>query len=474
MRQSLMNTFEQIYLLDLHGNSLKKEQCPDGSKDENVFDIRQGVAIGLFVKKAGLQKKIHHAEVWGLRENKYDWLEGNDISTTKWADIHPKSPFYFFVPRDETLLDRYQNYPKVTEVFPVHNLGFQTHRDGFVIGFDRGVVERRIRTLRDPKLPDEHIRQTFDLKDNRDWKMSEKRKKIQEDEKWKDKITTCLYRPFDMRWIFYHPDAIDFGRQDIMRHMIAGDNLCLLVPRQIGTLEWSHVLVSQQIAESCVVSNKTREQNYNFSLYLYPDSSKKDLYSDLKESKKRNPNLSLKVMAILKDAYGREPLSEEVFAYVYSVLYSASYRRKYAQFLKSDFPRVPFTGDSDLFVKLGKLGDRLVDLHLLRSSELDKPICRFQGKGDNRVEKQAYNQKERRVYINKTQYFEGVKPEVWEYQIGGYQVLDKWLKDRRKQRPLSAEDIKHYCRVVTALVKTIDIQAEIDKLYPDVEKRTLT
>src|SRR3989338_3258956 len=154
MRQSLMNTFEQIYLLDLHGNSLKKERCPDNSKDENVFDIRQGVAIGLFVKKAGLQKKIHHAELWGLRENKYDWLEKNDIATTKWTEIHPKSPFYLFVRRDEALLDRYMKYSKITDIFPVNCLGVQKHRDGFATDFDKDALERRIRMFRDKNLPE--------------------------------------------------------------------------------------------------------------------------------------------------------------------------------------------------------------------------------------------------------------------------------------------------------------------------------
>ncbi|MFQ5903873.1 MAG: type ISP restriction/modification enzyme [Candidatus Binatia bacterium] len=472
MRQSLMQTFEQIHLLDLHGNSLKKERCPDGSKDENVFDIRQGVAIGLFVKKAGLERKVCHAELWGLREKKYGWLEENYISATKWTEIYPKSPFYLFVPRDEALLDRYQKYPKVTEIFPVHSLGFQTHRDEFVIDFDGGVLERRIRTFQDPSLPDELVRQTFGLKDNRDWKMSEKRKKIQEDEEWNDKIKTCLYRPFDTRWIFYHGDAIDFGRQDIMRHMIAGDNSCLLIPRQIGTREWAHVFISQHIAESCVVSNKTREQNYDFPLYLYPQVDKKDLFSKIGKLSKKAVNLNPSLLEALKKANEGPPRPEDILHYIYAVLYTPNYRTKYAEFLKTDFPRVPFTKNRELFVKLGRLGKQLVDLHLLKSSELDKPICRFQGKGDNRVEKQAYNQKEKRVYINKTQYFEGVEQEVWECQIGGYQVLDKWLKDRKK-RILNLDDIKHYCRVVTALARTVQIQAEIDVLYADAERETL-
>ena len=122
MRQSLMQSFDEIYILDLHGNSLKKEKCPDGSKDENVFDIQQGVAIALFIKKKGIKKKISHSEVWGLREKKYNWLNKNDITTTRWKTIKPKSEFYLFIPRDERLLETYERYPKVTNIFPFNNL----------------------------------------------------------------------------------------------------------------------------------------------------------------------------------------------------------------------------------------------------------------------------------------------------------------------------------------------------------------
>jgi predicted helicase len=232
-------------------------------------------------------------------------------------------------------------------------------------------------------------------------------------------------------------------------------------------------MVSIEIAESCVVSNKTREQNYNFPLYLYRDAAKKDLFSDIELPGKRKPNLNPKIVGALTTAYGEKPTPEDVFHYIYAVLYAETYREKYAEFLKTDFPRVPFTTDFKLFQTLATLGKRLVDLHLLKSKDLDPPLARLQGQGDDRVARTKskgflYEPKEERVYINKTQYFEPVQLELWEYQIGGYQVLAKWLKDRR-DRVLSLEEIKTYCRVVTAIQRTIVLQEEIDAPYPEAE-----
>ena len=317
----------------------------------------------------------------------------------------------------------------------------------------------------DKNLPDDMARQTFNLKDNRDWKMSAKRKSIIADNNWTEKITQILYRPFDVRWIFYHKDAIDFGRPEVMGHMLQ-PNLALIVGRAghvVGPDTWNLLYCGTEIIDGNVYY---RGGGTVFPLYLYFDPDEKDLLSKQGEKK---ANIGPTLLKGLKEVYHRQPSPEEILYYIYAVLYSPSYRTQYADFLKTDFPRVPFTKDRELFLKLGKLGEKLVDLHLVRSKELNKPICRFQGKGGNRLEKQAYDQKEKRVDINNTQYFEGVESEVWEYQIGGYQVLDKWLKDRKK-RLLSMEDIKHYCRVVTALARTIDIQAEIDQLYPQVEK----
>jgi hypothetical protein len=461
MRQSLMNSFNEIYLLDLHGNSLKKERCPDGSKDGNVFDIQQGVAISLLIKKKGLEKKVFHSECWGLREDKYKWLLENDIKTTNWMELIPKAEFYLFIPREEALLEAYNKYPKITEIFPVNSVGVVTSRDKFVINSEKGKLERQIRRFRDENLPDEIVRQEFGLRDKSGWKLKEARQKVIKDKEWEKSITQILYRPFDIQWIFYYDELIERPRKEVMRHMMH-ENLALISVRQVAEGVFNHAFVTNAIIESRItLSNKGI--GFLFPLYLYSD--KGDMFSD-EEAKERKPNLNPKLIESLAEVYRKEPTPEEILCYIYGILYSNVYRSKYAEFLKIDFPKVPFTKDYELFSTIGKYGSKLVDLHLMKSAELDNPIAKFQGSGDYQVKKPKYNEKEKRVYINDDQYFEGIGREVWQYQIGGYQVLYKWLKDREE---LSLDDIKHYCQIATALEKTIEIQRDIDKIYPDIE-----
>jgi len=503
MRQSLMQSFDEIYLLDLHGNSLKKERCPDGSKDENVFDIQQGVAIALFIKKTPLSSplakggikggcKISHSELWGVREDKYDWLNKHDIKTTKWKTIKPKSEFYLFIPRDEGLLKQYEKYPKITDIFPVNSVGIVTSRDNFVIDFDRNALKRRIMQFRDKKMPDEIIQQAYNLKDKSNWKLKDSRETIIKDEDWERAITKILYRPFDIQWIFYHDAVIERSRKEVMQHMIQ-ENLGLCIGRagQVVGLEklWNVVYVSENIVD---LNLFYRGGESVFPLYLYQEKDypkkKKSLstvmllFEPQAEYGMKKSNLSPAFFEKLTREYKKAPSPEEIFYYIYAVLYSSIYRTKYAEFLKIDFPRVPFTSEYKLFKKIGDLGEKLVNLHLLKSSDLDAPVAKFQGKGNDKVEKPRYEQPPQSpltkgelkgvVYINSSQYFEGIPKEVWEYQIGGYQVCDKWLKDR-KGRPLSLDDITHYCKVVTSLKKTIEVQSKIDSAYPEIEKEII-
>ncbi|MDO9575526.1 MAG: type ISP restriction/modification enzyme [bacterium] len=481
MRQSLMNSFNEIYVLDLHGNSLKKEICPDGSKDENVFDIQQGVAIALFIKKRGEKKgcEVYHSERWGLREKKYDWLLDNSIKTTKWRKLFPKSDFYLFIPRDERLLESYEKYPKITKVFPINSVGIVTSRDKFVIQSDREALKRNIRMFRDEKMPDELVRRAFNLKDKSNWKLSDAREKIQKDKNWDKSITPILYRPFDVKWIFYHDAVIERSRKEVMRHMMQ-ENLGLLIKRQNKRTPFSYAFVSNLIVESCVFESAFAN-NTICPLYIYSqkEGSKKRsmrstvmLFESHAEYEVKTPNLSSALVEQLTKAFKETPSSEQILFYIYSILYSNTYRTKYAEFLKIDFPRIPFTRDYKLFSKMAEYGKKLVDLHLLKSAELDSPIAKFQGKDDNRVGNLRYNEKQTCVYINQAQYFEGITKDIWEYQIGGYQVCSKWLKDR-KGRSLSLDDIKHYCKIVTALNNTMEIQKAIDDIYTEVEKGTI-
>lgn len=485
MRQSLMSSFNEIYILDLHGNSLKKEKCPDGSKDENVFDIQQGVAIALFIKKRGEKEdcKVYRSEIWGLRENKYDWLLANEIKKTDWQKLLPKSEFYLFTPREEKHLDDYEKHPKITEILPTNSVGVVTSRDGFVIDSDKSILQRRFRKFCDEKEPDEIVRLTFNLNDKSNWNLSDARRKLRKHENWEDSITQILYRPFDVQYIFYQEAVVERSRKEVMQHMMH-ENLGLITVRQVAEGVFNHVFVADNIIESRVtLSNKGIA--FLFPLYLYPGTGRKDLFSH-KKVEKKEANLNPELVKTLSEVYKKEPTPEEIFYYIYAVLYSNIYRTRYAEFLKIDFPRIPFTKDYKVFCKMAEYGKRLVDLHLLKSGELDPPIAKFQGKGEDKVEKVNYepagagfvvSSAERsynlpRVYINKEQYFEGVKQEVWKYQIGGYQACDKWLKDRKGRR-LSLDDIKHYCSVVTSIQKTIEIQRAIDYVYPEVEKETI-
>ncbi len=487
MRQSLMNTFDAMHILDLHGNSLKKERCPDGSKDENVFDIQQGVAIALFVKRKGLKKEISHSDLWGLREEKYKWLINNDIKTTKWKKIKPKSEFYLFVPRDERLSAIYEKYPKITDIFPVSNVGIVTARDNLTIKWTQEEMWRTVMNF--SRLDADLARQAYNLgQDARDWKVEFAQRDLRESGPNKKNIVPILYRPLDVRYTYYTGKSRGFHcmpRGDVMQHMLR-ENLGLVMPRRVETkIPWSHILCTDKIVEHVAVSLKTID--YLFPLYIYETKNKHGkpsfvsaimLFEPEADYGVKKPNLSAEFIEKISEAYKKTPSPEEIFYYIYAVLYSEKYRTKYAEFLKIDFPRIPFTKDYKLFKKMSEYGNKLVDLHLLKSPELDSPSARFQGRGDNRVEKPKYEQPPQSpltkgefkgiVYINKEQYFEGISQEAWSYQIGGYQVCDKWLKDR-KERILSLEEIQTYCRIVTAIQKTIEIRKDIDFRYDKLE-----
>jgi hypothetical protein len=462
MRQNLLKAFDEVYFLDLHGNSLKKEKCPDGSKDENVFDIRQGVAIAFFVKekKDGSGNgdcRAFHSEVWGLREKKYEWLNTHDVKTTKWGKIEPNSPFYFFIPRKKKHEEMYKKHWRITDVFSANSVGVVTARDRLTIQYTPDMVWNVVQDFF--SLPEEKARIKYDLgKDARDWKVSLAKQDLRATGLDRESVVPILYRPFDLRYTYYTGHSRGFicmPRPEIMYNMLKGENLALLVhKRKELPVPYSHFFVTDALSEHCCVSIKTT--SYHFPLYVYENNQKRS-------------NINPTLVKTLRETYGVKTETEDVLHYVYSVFYSNIYRNKYEEFLKTDFPRVPFTTAYRLFKKMAKLGKRLVGLHLLKAEELNEPTVRFQGTGDNVVKKCVFNEKQRRVYINKSQYFEGVSEEVWQYHIGSYQVLSKWLKYRRGKE-LSLKEIKHYCRVATALKRTIGIQEEIDGLYPAIEK----
>jgi type I restriction-modification system DNA methylase subunit len=472
MRRSLVNSFDQIYLLDLHGNSLKKEKCPDGSKDENVFDIMQGVSIALFIKKPGLEKTIRRAELFGLRESKYEWLEKHERANTKWTDLKPTPEAYFFIEQDVRKKKKYDAFVKITDIFPVNSVGIVTSRDEFVIDFQERDLRKRMEMFKGDALDDDLFKKSFGLSDNTGWSVAKAREAARKDLNWKSRFVEILYRPFDIRHIFYADYMIERSRHEVMQHMLSDDNIAMVFMRQVALNDdYSHFLITGNIVDNRAFYSNKGIMNLA-PLYLNPGSMQKGFDTEPK------PNINEQFYQSLGTAYGKHPTPEDVLAYIYAICYAPTYRERYSEFLRTDFPRIPFTKDFKLFKKLAGLGQELMDLHLLKSPKLNPPIAKFPKSGSNRVgktrkEARNYNAKEERLTINaEGQYFDGIPEEVWTYQIGGYQVLDKWL-DSHKERVLSLDDIQHFCLTATALQHTIQIQEKIDELYPEAEKNIL-
>ncbi len=498
MRRSLMQTFDAIYLLDLHGNSLKREVAPDGAPDQNVFDIRQGVAIAFFIKrrrKSTPPARIYHADCYGTRQHKYEWLDSHSTTTTDWARLKPQPASYLFVPRDNEALATYEKYPSITTIFPVNSVGIVTARDALTIQHTAADVWRTVTLF--AKMEAEVARQSYNLgKDSQDWQVKLAQQDLLDSGPERDKVVPILYRPFDIRYTYYTGKAGGFlcrPRPEVMQHMLAGENLALAAVRQVkASTTWQHCWVADMLSESCLVSNKTSEISYTFPLYLYPKTEPEPkvkhnsgighympmlLFEAQASYEGRKPNLNPDIVTALTGAHGQAASPEAIFHYIYALLHAPAYRARYATFLKLDFPRIPFTTDRKLFKQLTKLGEKLTALHLLKATALNPPLCRFEGAGDSRVAKNSreglrYDAEAETLWINATQYFSPLPEATWNYQIGGYQVCDKWLKDRRERR-LDLAETQTFCRIVTALSHTLRLQNEIDVLYEQVETETM-
>ncbi len=493
MRQSLMQTFDEIYILDLHGSLKKKETCPDGSPDKNVFDIQQGVAIGIFIKETDRRPlaKVYHADLYGLRKVKYEWLSKNDIrpTDTDWTELSPNSPYYFFVERDESRRKEYESGHKINDILTENNVGIVTARDGLTIQQTANDVWDTVNDF--ASLPPEEARSKYSLgKDVQSWKVNLAQTDLNASPLNKNKIVPILYRPFDTRFTYYTGKSGGFICRPIykiMRHMLRRENLGLTLGRAgqvIDQGEWDIVFCTKNITEFNLYR---RGGNNLFPLYLYPKGETNNLFvdSDWPAGKDgRIPNLSREFVEEFAESVKLEFVSdglgdlkktfgpEDVFHYIYAVFHSPEYRRRYAEFLKIDFPRVPLPKSKTLFRKLCSIGEMLVKLHLMEAPifEDDKKRPRFPAEGNSVVENgyhkyvaHADRPQKGKVYINKDQYFEGIRPEVWEFHIGGYQVCEKWLKDRR-QRKLSYEDKRHYQKIVVALGETIRLMKQIDEI----------
>jgi len=454
MRQSLMKTFAQIYTLNLHGSVTKREKGPNGSTDENVFDIKQGVCITFFVKKKGLDPKICYADLWGKRDEKFRFCHNETIKSIEWKELHPTSPQYYFIPWEGgEKEDRYQSYCSLKGIFKETSGGVVTSRDSLTIDFEENVLISRLRDF--ASLPIETAREKYKLgKDSRDWKVSFAQKSLQDAKLSPENVKNIHYRPFDIRKIYYtHRSSgfISYPRYNIMYHMLAGENVGLCAARDFRAVDsgqFSVGLITSHLVEGNLL---TMGGGSLFPLYLYSSHLQKQ------------ENITPAFRQWIDDHYGRAYTPEEILGYIYAVLHSPDYRVRYLEFLKRDFPRIPFVDDHHSFEQLSLLGSELIQTHLMK----DIPslgLGNYCGQGNHTVEKMFYSSDDGKLSINPTQYFSDVKKDVWEFRIGGYQVLSKYLKSR-KGRQLSQDEITNVENVVNILAFTIQQMKKIDAIY---------
>ena len=455
MRQSLMKTFDQMYFLDLLGNSKRYETMPEGEKDENVFAIQQGVSISVLIKKKGLESGVFHYKINGRREEKYKWLDKEDFKSVAWERVNPKSPYYFFIPRDDAGYDSYQKHWGITKIFDERRSGVETSRDKFTLGFDKEKFYEKIKRF--VGMPPEEARQVLELgPDVRNWKVHLAQADLRKSGLDERGVRPIAYRPFDIRWTYYTGNSNGFHgwpRDKVMRHMLAGDNVGLVTVRQAGSSgSWRHCLVTNTIVERCFVSNRGKEAGYLCPLYRHDEEVGKD-----KAVRRENFNPDFRSWV---DEHHDTPSPESVFGYIYATLHSPDYRNRYAEFLRIDFPRIPFPEDNDEFLRLSSIGRDLIDAHLLYREFSEGAELRG-GSTTHIVESIRYVEGDERLYLNADEYFSPIPLEVYNFQIGGYHPLDKFLKSR-KGRSLSSDEVRRLEQVARAIDFTLRKQKEID------------
>lgn len=499
MRESLRETFSHIYVLDLHGSSLKQEVCPDGSHDNNVFDIRQGVAIVLMVREPHAPMptdtptvtrrpaSVQFADVWGTRAQKYAYLDKQSVATTAWESLSPEPSWYFFVPRHFEHADEYNTFPSITDIFEVYQNSIKTDRDSLFVARDAAELHERLATFYSDAGVQSPFRETYRVYDTSSYRILTRRARTTFNP---DHIQRMLYRPFDVRWCYYAPGITSRPAWRVMRHMLAGPNIALVGMRQYeyDVPDYCYTFVTEHITESRVfISNRGGASL--FPLYCYPTEAGGDAAST------RRPNFAPAFVHALSQRLGLVFLPdgagdlvstfgpEDVFHYLYAVLHCPTYRTRYAEQLRIDYPRVPMPHDRAHFAALASPGARLLDLHLLRMpgcggvggaggvASLHQPGAGAQGvwqQGltDTPINAVRYDPQQEcvRVHHHAHAACGGIAPETWSLHIGGYQPLDRWLKER-KGDTLSPDAVLHLQRMVVALRETRLVMAEIDRLY---------
>jgi hypothetical protein len=458
MREHLYKTFDEIYIVNLHGNARK------GDADKNIFDIMVGVSIVFFVKlKKPAKKIVRYFSTLDndmiSRQEKLSFLENTRFEKIKWKKLNPKeTEYYWFVDKDLSLRDEYSKFWKITDIFEHYNSGAKTGKDAITIHYNKQSLDKVIKDF--ISLSEQDLATKYEIEDSRDWKISYAKNDLIAS-KNKKFYSYISYRPFDKRYTFLHENAgfLERPRYDTTKHF-EKQNIGLCFTRQLLGDSWKHIFVTENMIDACAVSLKSREWSYIAPLYLYLDNSGiKGLGSD-----EKTPNFTDKFKSFLR-TLNFKPSPEKILAYIYAVLHNPDYRKKYIEFLKTDFPAVPFVKDKTAFEKLAKLGQKLIDLHLLKNLPSDKEIKAKNIPQTNfTIESIHHHNDELILYTTQKQNisFSGVTSQIYDFEIGSYKPIEKWLKYRIKDEvSLCAEDLKHLKEMMVAVKETLGVMGEI-------------
>lgn len=456
MRYHLLRTFDKIYIINLHGNSNIKETTPDGTPDENVFNIMQGVSISIFIKAPNTAPKeqlaeVYYYDLYGKRTEKFAFLDENSLNTIPFNHLTMVEPHYFFTPKDFSLQEKYDSFFSIKDLFIKGGVGICSKRDDTAIQFTKEAITQVVKDFNDLDETSLKSKYPSEVKESRDKKTVFAKANIQKMGIKDNYLQPITYRPFDIRWTYFTNQSkgfLAYPTYEIMQHFIKGENLALVVSKQNRQLSLNYMFVTKNITELHILDTMANS-TYVFPLYLYLQGE-----GHFKDTLDKIPNLNPEILKKL----GGDP--QIAFDYCYGVLHDKNYREQYKEFLKIDFPRIPYPKDIEELQRYATIGKHLRELHLLESPQLQALITSFPIAGNNTITEIKWvdtRQKDKgNVYINDTQYFADVPLKTWEAYIGGYQPAQKWLKDRKGQT-LTYNDIIYYQQIIVALQKTQEI-----------------
>lgn len=471
MRYNLLKSFDKIYLINLHGSTMRRESTED-IVDQCIFNIRQGVSIAIFIKKKNSNTnelaQVFYKDIYGKRNIKLNYLSGHSFDDVNFSKIEPNPPLYTFRITDSELKKQYESGFKINELINRYVQGFKSERDSIAIQFEKTNIVDIVTAMRSNKT-NEELCNHYGFKNNRDWSLERARDLAKKRKQWSNYFTEVQYRPFDKRWTYFDKALITYPRPLVQSSIFGHENLSLCIGQQgnvMGDEEWSLVYCSELPVD---LNINPRGGAYLFPLYVYNDTLKITNYSSTIIDK-----IEIAINKRLQEPMDKERIEDgflpvDLIDYIYAILHSVSYRDTYHDFLQNDFPIIPYPESAEYFFSMAELGKKLRDLHQLKDIEQKDFITKYPisvPTDSNLVSSCKFEETEEglgRVWINRYQYFDEVPTDAWSLNISGYQVLEKWLKDR-KGKVLNSNDIRHYQKIVVALVKTMEVQEEIDDI----------